>query len=207
MKKTAAWAALLLIVGLTIGLAAEEHAPAHKTEHAGHTEDAHDAHAGVTLWKTANFLLLAAAIGWMAKKYGGPFFAERTRSIRRQMVEAEETRAEAERRTAEVEARLANLGAEIEAMRQEAREAQRAESERFSQLLAAETAKIREQAEAEIEGAGKQARLELKRYAAELAVGLAERKIRERMTPATGDALLDTFVKAIGQSASGPRAT
>jgi F-type H+-transporting ATPase subunit b len=185
MRRRAAWAALVLIAALMA-------APVSAAEEGGH-----DAHAGVTLWKTANFLVLAAGLGWLARKYGGPFFRERTRSIRRQMVEAEEVRAEADRRTAEVEARLANLEAEIEAMRKEALAAQQAESERFSRQLAADMAKIQEHAEAEIEGAGKQARLELKRYAAELAVELAERRIRERMTPEIQDALVGSFVREI----------
>jgi hypothetical protein len=35
----------------------------------------------------------------------------------------------------------------------------------------------------------------LKRYAAELAIGLAEQKIRARMTPETQDALVRGFVR------------
>ncbi len=194
MSRRAAWAALVLIAGLLA-------VPAFASEEGGH-----DAHGSVG-WKTANFVLLAAGLGWLARKYGGPFFRERTRSIRKQMVEAEEIRAEADRRTAEVEARLANLEAEIEAMREEALAEQRAESERFSQRLSTEMAKVREHAEAEIEGAGKQARLELKRYAAELAIGLAEARIRERMTAETQDALVRSFVEGIEPPAAGPRPT
>jgi len=50
-------------------------------------------------------------------------------------------------------------------------------------------------AEQEIASAGKAARMALKRYAAELAVGLAEQKVRARMTPDTEDALVQGFVR------------
>jgi F-type H+-transporting ATPase subunit b len=167
-----------------------------------HAGPAFGAGAELEFWKGLNFLMILAAIVWVVRKYGKPFFRGRTREIRKQMVEAEEIRAEADRRTAEVEARLANLEAEIEALRREALEHQRAENERFSRRMAGEMAKIQAQAEAEIGAAGKQARLEVKRYAAQLAVGLAERRIREGMTPAVQNALVDSFVKGIAAPAS-----
>ncbi|HWQ53362.1 MAG TPA: hypothetical protein VN442_06740 [Bryobacteraceae bacterium] len=205
MRRTAAiLAALVLTFGLTVAFAQHGTAPAEQSgAHAaegGHGSEG--GHANLEPWKWANFLIIAGLVGWAVKKHGGPFFDGRTREIRKQMVEAEEIRAEADRRTAEVERRLANLQSEIEAMRQEALAEQQAESERFSRLMADETAKIQEQAEAEIEAAGKQARLELKRYAAELAVGLAEKKIRDRMTPGAQNMLVDAFVNGIDAPAS-----
>lgn len=199
MKRAAAiLATLVLTFGLTVAFAQHGAAPA---EHSGAAaEGGHGSeggHANLEPWKWANFLIIAGLLGWAVRKHGGPFFDGRTREIRKQMVEAEEIRAEADRRTAEVEARLANLHSEIELMRQEALAEQQAESDRFSRLMAEESAKVQEQAEAEIEAAGKQARLELKRYAAGLAVGLAEQKIRERMSPAAQNTLVDAFVRGI----------
>ena len=60
---------------------------------------------------------------------------------------------------------------------------------------AAEIAKIQAHSEQEIASAGKAARMELKRYAAELAVELAEQKVRARMTPDAQDALVQGFVR------------
>ena len=37
--------------------------------------------------------------------------------------------------------------------------------------------------------------MDLQRYTAELAVGLAEQKVRARMTPATEDSLVQGFVR------------
>ena len=42
-----------------------------------------------------------------------------------------------------------------------------------------------------------EARAELKRYAAELAIGLAERKIRTRMNAETQDGLVTVFVQEL----------
>jgi hypothetical protein len=56
----------------------------------------------------------------------------------------------------------------------------------MARQMAAEIAKI--QAHAEQDRPGRQAaRMELKRYSAELAIGLAEQKIRARMTPDAQD--------------------
>jgi len=55
----------------------------------------------------ANFLILAIALGYLAKKHGGPFFVERALTIRKDIADAEEVRADAEKRAADVDRRLA----------------------------------------------------------------------------------------------------
>lgn len=147
------------------------------------------------LWKWANFLVLAGAIGYWVRKNAPAFFAARSLKIRKEIIEAEEARKDAEARAAAVDQRLANLEAEIAALRAEAHDEARAETARAAQHTAAELAKIQMHAEQEIASAGKAARMELKRYSADLAIELAERKIRARMTPATQDALVRGFVR------------
>jgi len=151
--------------------------------------------SSLEMWKWANFLVLAGAIGYFVGKGAPPFFASRSREIRKEIIEAEEARKEAEARAADVDKRLASLEAEIAALRSEAHEEARAESQRLAQHTAAEMAKIQMHGEQEIAAAGKTARLELKRYAADLAVGLAEQKIRTRITPAVQDSLVRGFVR------------
>jgi F-type H+-transporting ATPase subunit b len=146
-------------------------------------------------WKWANFLVLAGGLGYLIGKKGGPFFAARSVKIRKDMMDAGEVRQEAETRAAEVDRRLANLEAEIAALRAVSGKEEEAEAGRLGRHTAAEVAKTQVRAEEEIAAAGKAARLELKRYCAELAVGLAEQKIRARMTPETQDALVRGFVK------------
>jgi F-type H+-transporting ATPase subunit b len=147
------------------------------------------------IWKWANFLALAGGLGYLIGKKGGPFFAARSLKIGKDMVDAGEVRKDAETRAAEVDRRLANLEAEIAALRAESGKEEQAETGRFGRHTAAEIAKTQEHAEQEIAAAGKAARLELKRYCAELALGLAEEKIRARMTPETQDTLVRGFVR------------
>jgi F-type H+-transporting ATPase subunit b len=164
------------------------------------SEPAEGEHAGMAAWKWANFAVLAGVLGWAVKKNAGPFFAARTRKIKEAMLEADDLRAQSEARAAEVERRLANLEADIADLRaNSAREAE-AETARLSRVTAAEIAKIQAQSEQEIAGAVKAARLELKRYSAELAISLAEQKIRARLTPETKDALISGFVHNLERS-------
>ena len=147
--------------------------------------------------KWANFLLLAGALGYMIGKNAGPFFAARSNSIRKDLDESERQRKEAEEQAAAVDARLAALGKEIDALRAESQAEAQAENERMAKHTAAELAKIQAHAEQEIASAGKTARAELKRYSAQLAVELAEKKIRDRMTPQTQGALVRSFVREL----------
>jgi F0F1-type ATP synthase membrane subunit b/b' len=150
---------------------------------------------GLQIWKWANFLVLAGGLGYLIGKKGGPFFAARSVKIRQDMIDAGDVRQDAEARAAEVDRRLANLEAEIAALRADSGKEEEAETGRFGRHTAAEIAKTQAQAEQEIAAAGKAARLELKRYCADLAVGLAEQKIRARMTPETEDELVRGFIR------------
>jgi F-type H+-transporting ATPase subunit b len=149
----------------------------------------------VLLW--VNFALLAIGLGYLIKKYGGPFFAARSERIQREIVEAAKVRQDAEARSAEVDRRLANLEADLAALRVESRQELESLERHTTSKASAEIARIQSNAEQEIAAAGKAARLELKRYSAELAVHLAGEKIRARMTPDAQDALVRDFVKEL----------
>jgi F-type H+-transporting ATPase subunit b len=153
--------------------------------------------SGMELWKWANFLILAGGIGYLVQKHGGPFFDSRLKKISQSMTEAAALRKDAEARAAEVDRRLANLQADIAGLREESRKEAEAQTERVRQQALADIARVETNARQEIEAAGKAARLELKRYAGELALSLAERKIRERMTPETQDMLVRNFVHGL----------
>ena len=145
--------------------------------------------------KWANFLLLAGLLGYFIGKNAGPFFASRTASIRKDMDESLRQRQDAEAVAAEVTRRLANLETEIAALKARSENEGQAESARMAQQTEAEIAKVQAHAQQEIEAAGKAARSSLRKYSAELAMGLAEQKVRARMTPATEDALVQGFVR------------
>lgn len=158
-------------------------------------------HEGMEGWKWANFAILAIGLGYLINKNAGPFFAARSQQIRQDMVESQEARRQAEARAAEVDRRLASLDTEIAALRAESQREIQAEAERLSRHTATEIAKIKTHAEQEIVSAGKAARTELKRYTAELAIGLAEQRLRAQITPDTQQALVRGFVRDLNPSA------
>jgi F0F1-type ATP synthase membrane subunit b/b' len=145
--------------------------------------------------KWANFLILAGLLGYFIGKNAGPFFAARSAGIRQDMDESLRQREQAEAKAADVDRRLADLGEDIAALRGHSEAEAQAETERMAKQTAAEIGKIQAHAEREIASAGKAARMALKRYSAELAMGLAEQKVRARMTPDTEDSLVQGFVR------------
>jgi len=157
----------------------------------------------VTLWKVANFVLLAGGLGYLIHKKGGAFFAGRSRQIQEAIQEAARMKADAEARAAEIERRLAGLAGEVEALRASARQETASEAERARVRLGQEVEKIQAQAQREIAAAAQAARQELRGYAADLAVGLAEQQLRARMTPELDERLAAAAIQELGRAGEG----
>jgi len=178
------------LVVLTAGLPAAALAaePAKKEAEAG-------GEGNLKIWEWANFLILVGGLGYLIRKYAGPFYAARAAGISKDLVESERVARDAEARAAEVDRRLAGLDAEIAALRAESQKESAAEVERYARLTDVEIAKINANGEQEIRAAEKAARLELRRHAARLAVHLAEVKVRARMDAGVEDRLVDSFAR------------
>ena len=190
-------ACLALSLGLAVFVPAAV-AQEHPTENAAHEtakEGKEAGEGGSEMWKWVNFVLLAGALGYLIGKNAGPFFASRSKQIHKDMVESDAIRKDAEARAAEVDRRLASLESEIAALRTAAQTEGEAERQRLARHTEAEIAKIQSHSEQEIASAAKAARADLKRYSAELAIDLAEQKLRARMTPEAEHALVDRFVQ------------
>ncbi len=170
---------------------------------AQHGESAHGGADNTTLWKLLNFVLLAAAAGFVIYKKAGGFFAARSAEIQRGLVEAAKLRADAESRYAEMERRLKALGAEVESLRKQAREESAAERARAQAETERDLKRIQEQAEQEISAAAKSATQRLRAYSAELAVDLAAAKLRQRLTPDQDGAIVEAMVEEIGDRFAG----
>jgi F-type H+-transporting ATPase subunit b len=181
---------LLLIPVFAIAtLVAQEpadHNAGESTEHSGEVSP---------IWKWANFAILAVGLGYLMAKNLPGVFSSRTKEIQHGISEAQQMKQDAERRSAEMDARLNSLGADIEKFRTQSAAEMQQEGDRISRETAAQIKKIEQQAAVEIESVGKTARRQLKEYAAELALGLAEERLRGRMDNATESALVDDFVR------------
>ncbi len=145
-------------------------------------------------WKVVNFVILAIGLGYLMAKTLPGFFHSRTSTIQEGIAEAQKVKADAERRAAEVDKRVSALGADIEKFRTQSRAEMEKEGERIRQETAATIQKLEQQAQVEIESAGKTARRELKAYAANLALDLAEQRVRARLDAGSENALVENFV-------------
>lgn len=174
--------------------AAKEHAPA--GEHEAESPWA-------TPLKVLNFIALFGLLGYLLRKPAGEFFAGRTRAIQQGIAEARQARQAAAKRLAEIEHRLERLGDEIKVLREEAWRESAAQRERLRASAGAEADKILANAEAEINALARAARLELKSYTAQLAVEMAEERIKNQMNPEVQSRILRTYVQDLGDQNRG----
>lgn len=144
-----------------------------------------------------NFAVIFFAIGGLLRKKLPGYFGGRTVMIQKGIEEARKTSEDARRRLADVEGRLSRLDTEIASMRREADENAKAEEQRILAAGEEERRRIVASAEQEIEMTANAARRELKAYVGELAVQLAEKKIR--INKDTDEALVSAFTSQLGK--------
>jgi F-type H+-transporting ATPase subunit b len=146
-------------------------------------------------WKWANFGILAIGLGIMIGKVAPALFKERSRSIGQAMFEAATAVRDAQMRATEVEARFAALENDIAELRRNAKAEMSAENERISRETELRLKKIQDQAMQEIALIARAGRDDLRRYSAQLALELAEQRLRSRLTQDTQDGLVDGFLQ------------
>jgi len=145
-------------------------------------------------WKWANFAILAVGLGYLTGKHVPPLFRKQSQEIQNALAESAKIKQEAAAYAAGVEARLANLQSEIQKLREAAHAEMIAESERIRRETEHHVQRIREQSVEEMALMTRAAKQELRKYAAELAIRLAEQRIRFRMNPETQEQLVDGFL-------------
>src|ERR1700733_6546735 len=155
--------------------------------------------AGQAYWGCVglNFSVVFGTIVVMLRKRLPGYFTGRTSTIQKGIEEARKASEEARVRLADVEGRLSRLDAEIAAMKREADENAKAEEQRILAAGEEERRRIVVSAEQEIEMTANAARRELKSYVSELAIELAEKKIR--VNKDTDEALVRAFTAQMGK--------
>ncbi len=149
------------------------------------------------IYMVINFAILAGALGWIIKKSMPNGFAPRTAEIQEGIEEARKASAEANARLSEIEHRLARLDTEIAAIRTAAEADFSIEEQRIKAAAELDARNVIAAAEQEINAATRVAQRELKSFVADLAVGLAEKKIK--VDDATDQALVRTFAFQLGK--------
>lgn len=144
-----------------------------------------------------NFAIVLAVIVWAVKSKVVGALRDRTVLIRKSMDEARAASEAAMERLKAIEARMARLDSEVAQLKSQAEAEFAGEETRIQQAANEDARRVVEFAETEIAAAAKSARRELKAFAAELAVTLAEKKIK--IDPQTDQQLVSTFVNDLGK--------
>lgn len=156
-------------------------------------------------WEWVNFVILIGFLGYMGAKKGAPFFNSRAAEIRKGIDDAEKIKADSDAKISAINSKLGRLDAEIASMREAAGTERRAAEQRLKAETGRDIQRIAAHADAEMDTAGKSERVALQRYAAQLALSLAETKVRARMSPNAEDALVQAFVLGLGTATTHPQ--
>ena len=150
------------------------------------------------IWKIINFLLLFILLFKFAKKPMQNFFQKRTELIEKTLNEAKEAKALSLKALQAVETRLKAKDAEIEVILAASKKS--GELERDSIIAESDRlkAKILEQAKTNIEYELKHAKEAIKAEAVELAMELAEKKLKEKLTKEEQEKLFEDSLMKIG---------
>jgi F-type H+-transporting ATPase subunit b len=201
--------AFLALAGFAVF--AQEHqpaprSPAERASNPAREERTTEPEGNLELWKWANFAILAGIFWWLIAKNAPQFFQARTEEIQKGIAAAAKLKREADERAAKVEARMASLQNEIEHLRADAKAEMGKEAERLRQQTEQYTQRIQARGEQEIEAISKHAEKDLRVSAAQLAIQLAEQRIRASMSGETQNALIDGFLRQLDGGAASPEA-
>jgi F-type H+-transporting ATPase subunit b len=184
-------ASLAITLGLAFVSCALPQEPAHASESKQEIEQGDP----WIWWKWANFAILAGGIGFMIYKVAPALFEQRKRAIGQAMFEAATAVRDAQTRATEIETRFTALQSEIAEIRRNAKAEMSAESDRISRETEQRLQRIQDQATQEIALIARAERDELRKYTAQLALDLAEQRLRSRLTEGTQDGLVDGFLQ------------
>jgi F-type H+-transporting ATPase subunit b len=181
--------------------AAPQHeAPAAAEASGEAAEGAHEQTLLQTVAKLANFAILAGVLVYFLKGPLGVHLASRASHIRQDLVAAADMRATATAQLAEIERKLQTLPAEIEALKAQGAEDVISEQGRIAAAAAAERERLLDQTRREIDMRLRVARRELTVHAANLAVQVAESRIRASITPDDQLRLVDRYTAQVQEA-------
>jgi F-type H+-transporting ATPase subunit b len=179
-------------------------APAHAAPAGAHGEPAQGeaAHGGGEhgeslfsfVSRILNFLILAGGLWYLLRLPFGRYLGARAEEIKGGLTSAAALRAQASARLSDIETRVRALPAEIDALKKRGSEEIVAEEARIRQVVDAERQRLVDNARREIDLQLQSARRDLTHHAADLAVDLAEQRIRTQITGEDQRRLIDRYV-------------
>ena len=194
----------LFLVGVVAVPLSVSAAPQHEAaaQHEGTAAEAapHAQTLTQTLAKLANFAILAGVLVYYLRSPIRSYLAARGTAIRSDLVAAAEMRATATAQLADIERKLQTLPGELAALKAQGAQDVAAEQARIAQAAAAERERLIQQTHREIQMRLQVARRELTEHAAQLAVQLAEQRIKRTITPADQLRLVERYTAQLGEA-------
>ena len=152
------------------------------------------------VWRLLNFGILVGALVYFLKAPIAGYLASRDTQIRQDLVTASEMRAAATAQLAAIEKKMSALPAELETVRRQGAEDVKAEEARIAAAAVRERDRLLEQTRREIEMRLRVARRELTEHAAQLAVQVAEQRIRRSITDDDQIRLVDRYASKLREA-------
>jgi F-type H+-transporting ATPase subunit b len=175
-------------------------APQHEAATTAQTEAPHGQTLLQSIAKVVNFVILGGVLVYFLKTPISTYLASRETHIRQDLVMASDMRATASAQLAEIDRKLKALPAELEALKVQGAEDVKAEQTRIAQAAAAERERLIAQTRREIDSRLRTARRQLTEHAAELAVQIAEERIKRSITTDDQLRLVDRYAAQLREA-------
>lgn len=146
-----------------------------------------------------NLGVVVIVLYFALRKPLGQYFDERRQNIRKSLEDAQQAYQQAQSKLAEMEKKMTQLDAEMAQIKQNAVRAAEEERRRTLDLTEKEAERIINLAHREAEALVRAARQELRQHAADLAVALAQDKIRQKLNPEDERRLAEQFAGQLGK--------
>ena len=181
--------------------AVQQHEAPAVQQHEAAGEEAESAHGQTLLQsiaKVVNFAILGGVLVYFLKTPISAYLVSRATTIRQDLVTAADMRSTAAAQLADIERKLQALPGELESLKKQGAEDVKAEQARIAEAAAHERDRLIAQTHREIESRLRTARRQLTEHAAELAVKLAEERIKRTITPEDQLRLVDRYAAQLG---------
>ena len=158
-------------------------------------------HEGIlpTIARLFNFAILAGVLVYFLRRPILDYLRTRSDQIRKDLVTAAEMRRVATAQLEQIRQQLAALPAELDALKARGAEDIAAEQVRIAETATAERERLLDQTRREIQMRLRVARRELTEHAAQLAVQVAEQRIKRTITPDDQVRLLDRYSTQVAE--------
>ena len=154
-------------------------------------------------WQGFNLLIVLGVLVYFGRGPVGEFFATRRSNIQKELSEAADLLTKAEQRNADLQRRLVELSSEVEDIHETTTRRAEEESERILADARATAERIRNDAKTAVDQELRRAKAELRDEAATIALELAAQKLKDNVSEADRDRLIDEFILRVEPTTAG----